>query len=52
MEDQYVGVSWVEENDGEWRAERRSLKKGMVLLEWGQGNSAKIGLQVCEVALW
>lgn len=43
-------VSWVEENDGEGRAERRSLKE-MVLLEWGQCNSAKVGLQVCEVAL-
>lgn len=42
----------MEENDGEWRAGRRSLKKGMMLLERGQRNSAKAGLQVCEVALW
>lgn len=45
------GVSWVEENDGEWRAERRSLKKGMMSLEGGQCNSTKVGLQVCQVAL-
>lgn len=42
----------MEENDGQRRAERRSLKKGMMLLERGQCNLAKAGLQVCEVALW
>lgn len=42
----------MEETNGEWRAERRSLKKGMMLLEGGQCNSAEVALQVCEVALW